>query len=131
MEDGLYLIHSDLIYRANIYDKSIQSDWYLLSITLFRVKQKNPLLNGVSYTHATWLLFKPYVRMSACHFKGSHEITFTYYFNEEWVDKIIVRNEFNNPSLQNFIESDAKYITCQGNLENISFLYKRQFAIFT
>jgi hypothetical protein len=47
IEDGLYFIHSDMTYKANINYKSVtddtlSSEWYMLSLTICSLKQKHP-----------------------------------------------------------------------------------------
>ncbi len=136
IEEGLWVIVSNLKYKANINykkvnDDSIQTDWYLLGLTIFGMKQNLSLVNGVSYTNCSWLLFKPNTWIDNYHFKGAEEIGFSFYFNESWIKKHLYSKEaFKTSSIRHFFESDTKYLIWYGEVETYKALYEKIYENF-
>lgn len=90
IEKGLWLINSQLVYRANINyinagEEKFAKDWFLLNLTVYGVQQKHSLINGVPQTNCAWVLHKPGTWATNCHFKSAEEQTFTFYFHRDWI----------------------------------------------
>lgn len=123
IEEGLWLINSSLNYKANINyirvgDKDFNSDWYLLNLTIFGVKQKLSLIDGIPYTNCSWMFFKPNEYTTNCHYKGAHEFNFTFYFNKNWLSKALESKKLpSTTSIRYFLDSEAKYDLREDNID--------------
>lgn len=130
IEEGLWIIHGDFEYKANvnykrISDSKLPSEYYFLCLKVYGMKQKNALMNGIPYSNCSWLLFKPDAWSTNCQFKGAKELTYTIFFNENWLKNVLGKQDhFINSSINEFFESDTKFIMWPDNPENIKKLYK-------
>ncbi len=131
LEEGLWIIQSNMQYQANINyinmgDSEESANWYLLNLTIFGLKQKMALMDGIPHTNCAWLLHKPNTWATNCHFKGAEEITCTYYFHKEWLAKRLNKdgNLFNSP-VKHLFESDASYDIWNDSISRSKPYYKK------
>lgn len=118
VEEGLWVFYNNIDYKENISFKTIEmkdlpSDYYILSLQSAgnTGNKKRSLVNGQSYYNQSWLLFKPKAHNINCCFKDSKETSFTIYFNEKWLKKVLYKNSsFLKSNLKDFFESKAQYL---------------------
>lgn len=136
IEKGLWIIPSHLIYRANVSynkvnDEKISNDWYILSMTIFGHDKKQPLVDGISYKNCSWMLLKPGGGNINCHFKGADEISFTFYVNTDWLNRVLYSNEkFIKSSLKAFFESSEKMSIWSDDVKTYKNLYEPLYKNF-
>ena len=115
IEEGLFLIYNELSYKSNINyikvgEDDVEENWYLLNLTLYGVKQKIQLINGVPLTNCTWILYKPNSWTTNCHFSGAEEKAFTIYIHKDWMKKKLDSLESLKKSpIRHFFSSAASY----------------------
>jgi len=125
IEDGLWLLYGDYEYKKNVSfrrvdDKQLSCDYYSIRLTITSTKGKGKLavVNGISYSHNTWFVFKPGATMNIFHFKGSKELSLTVFFSEEWLKQVLSKtDEYKNSSIIYFFESKTKYIIWPETME--------------
>jgi AraC-like DNA-binding protein len=132
LEKGLWMICANAKYKANVNyrrvtEKDIPADYYMLSLEVSadRSKAMPVLINGMTYSKCTWLLFKPEVSVVRSHFKDSNTLSFAVFFNEEWLKKVLFKEtHFINSGLKHFFESKAKYLIWPDTSESVDAVYK-------
>jgi AraC-like DNA-binding protein len=133
IEEGLWIIQGEFEYKVNVNfkrvsDDSLPSDYYFLCLKVYSVKQKNALINGISYSNYSWLLFKPDTWSTNCQFKGAKELTYTIFFNENWLKNVLYNQKhFIGSTIHKFFESDAPHLIWLDNSENMG---KLQLGIY-
>jgi AraC-like DNA-binding protein len=132
IEDGLWLMHGDYEYKKNVSfrrvdDKKSPSDYYSirLNITSTKGTGKYSVVNGMPYSHNTWLVFKPNAKMTIFHFKGSKEVSLTVFFSRQWLKKVLSETpEYKNSSIIYFFEKEANHIIWPDKLESVMPVYQ-------
>lgn len=124
LEEGCWIVYSKMRYKANVAfdliygeeeDKVIgPEDYYMLSLNnvnnVIKVN-KSVCDKQVCFPQYSWTFFKPKERNCDLNFKGAYSQYLTLYFNEEWLQKNLVRNSlFSEGGLNRFIQSDDKYL---------------------
>jgi AraC-like DNA-binding protein len=113
IEKGFWIMPSHMQYKVNISynkvnDEKMSDDWFILSMTAFGVGKNQSLVDGISYSNCSWVLFKPGAGNINCHFKGADEISITFFLHSKWLKKVLYSNgSFLNSPLRSFFESDA------------------------
>lgn len=131
IEEGLWLINNKLSYKSNINyvkvgDGEGSNDWYLLNLTVFGIKQKHSLMDGIPYTNCVWILYKPNSWSTNCHFKGAEECAFTFYFSKAWLAKRMDENNvFANSPIRHFFESEHVYDMWNDTTDQLKFFYEK------
>lgn len=131
IEEGLWLINNKLSYKSNINyiqvgDGEGSNDWYLLNLTLFGVKQKHSLMDGIPYTNCVWMLYKPNTWSTNCHFKGAEELAFTFYFSKDWLERKFKENGvIANSPIRHFFESGNVYDMWNDTTNQLDVFYER------
>lgn len=126
LEPEFWLIHGDFEYKANVYtrrviDNSTPLDYHFITLIIYGVDQKSALINGLSFTNCSWLVFKADAWSSACQFKGTKELAFTFFFSDNWLkQKWAADPAFAGSDLQAFFQSEAKYMIIPDEAENCS-----------
>lgn len=119
VEDGLWVLVSDLQFKKNmamknIYDLTLPMNYNFINLHYNnkKIKSKSMLNNGMILSDKTWLVFKPGNVNEEYHFKGSHENNITVYFTNEWLLK--QQNSklfFKNSNIIRFFESENTYLS--------------------
>lgn len=118
IEQGLWILFAEAKYKKNVHykrivDKQLPSDYYMLclEISTTEIKAKPGLVNGISFSSFSWLLYKPNENLNHCRFKGSRALSLCICFNEKWLREVLYKEQhFLNSQLKHFFESDARYI---------------------
>ena len=118
VEDGLFFTYADIKYKANVNqrrvtDKNVPSDYYILSLEISKTtaKKTNPLVNGLSYANSSWLLIKPETSNDNCHFKGTHQSSFTIFFSRKFLQEVLNFDEkFKNSVVSDFFNSKLRLL---------------------
>lgn len=137
-EEGLWFFYASGEYKRNVnyrklYNKELPSDYYILSMEISTIEEKvKPvLINGLSYSYRSWLLFKPGANTASCHFKGSKELSFAVFFNETWLQNVLYKDQrFFDSGIQQFFESEDQYIIWPDTEESTAPVYKPIKSIF-
>jgi AraC-like DNA-binding protein len=138
IENGLWLMHGNFEYKKNVSfrrvdDKKSPSDYYSIrfNITSTKGTGKYSVVNGMPYTHNTWLVFKPNAKMTIFHFKGSKEVSLTVFFSRRWLEEVLSKTpEYKNSGMVYFFEKDANHIIWPDKLESIMSVYKPLSILF-
>lgn len=118
VDEGLWVTLANAKYYANvnfkrIVDKQHPSNFYFLSLEVAqqRIKNNSSLLNGMTYSNTSWLLFKPEVLNGTCHTKGVTQRSLTIFFNEDYLQKTLLRDaKLSKSVLKGFFSSKHKTI---------------------
>ena len=130
LEDGLWIYVSRVQYKKNIqfyhyYQENDTDNYYFLNFNqhLKTISSKKMVVNGLCISNQSWVLFKPLVAKSICHFKDTEELNVTINFNQAWLDKQLNTNElFIKSNISSFINSEAKFLSWPfSEKEEISF----------
>lgn len=97
LEDGLWLMNSDMKYKNNvsykpIYDKFLPVNYYsiLLNSIENQYNTHSYEFNNFKIQNHSISFSKPGTDFLNCHFKGSKEVMHILYFNKDWADKNII-----------------------------------------
>ncbi len=118
IEKGLWYMHADALYKENvsykrINEKKLSSEYYLLFLEIARteMQDKEGLIDGMSYSNSSWVLFKPKAGITNCRFKGNKTTALTLYFDQEWLNhKLNKFKKFDTSILKSFFDSKSKLI---------------------
>jgi len=138
IEKGLWMIHGDTEYKANInfrstVDKSLPSDYYVLNFKIahWKTNSKMSLINGIPYRKFSWLLYKPNANTSNYHFKGSRELWFAVFFNDQWLKEVLCEEAFFKTSnLKYFFESETRFVVWPEETEYAANIYMKSLDLF-
>lgn len=118
LEDGLWVIRSCGDYKVNInfkriVDKSHPADYYALTLAVSTktLKKSDAMINGITYTHISWMLFKPEASNENCFLKGVSQETIMIFFSESYLQKTLLKDtRFSTSNLVAFFNSRHKII---------------------
>lgn len=118
LEEGFLVLNNDMHFKANVlfkmvYDKKIPKDYYFLSYNTSEndYMQSGSKINNISFSSRSWTIFKPGVNETAYHFKGTRQGNITLYFNEEWLNKNLLKDrDFTGSSFASFFKSKEQFI---------------------
>jgi AraC-like DNA-binding protein len=99
IEDGFWLLASDLEVRENVvtksgYDKSQSSDYYLLTFSQFEYKFPFKDSGEVTVLSTCWTFSKPETEVATYFYKGTTGKLFSFAINKEWADKNLSSKKF-------------------------------------
>lgn len=129
LEDGLWLVYSNIRYKANVaFDLFLESDetaddYYMLSLNQVNNSVELPKsvkLKRLCFPNYSLSFIKPKERQLDLNFKGAQCRFLTVYLNERWVEQNLVNHHlFKDSKLDQFIRSDQKFIlwALSGKLE--------------
>lgn len=108
LEKGLWLLNAKIYLKNNImyeaiYDPSLPADYYCLTINLIQNEYTSEFYQFGKHTitNCSINFLKPLKEANNFHFKGSNELQYVIYFNEEWMKQNILESQ-NTP--QNFLK---------------------------
>lgn len=100
LEKGLWLLNAKVFFKNNImyeaiYDTSVPADYYCLTINLIQNEYKSEFYKFGKHTISNYSInfLKPLKEANNFHFKGSNEVQYVVYFNEEWMKKNILESQ--------------------------------------
>ncbi|MES2565897.1 MAG: helix-turn-helix transcriptional regulator [Bacteroidota bacterium] len=119
LDDGLWIYISKSHYNKNMqffhyYLKENLDNYYFLNFNqnFKTIRNKKMVVNGLCVSNKNWVLFKPLIAKSICHFKGTDELNVTINFNQGWLDKQLTGNDsFIKSSINSFLNSDVEYLS--------------------
>jgi AraC-like DNA-binding protein len=112
---GLYVISTEIEYKANLCFKamkSLPSNYYCLSLRINHPSKKNKsLANDLAYSDKAWLLFKPNAMFDHYHFNGTHGNDLSIYFTIGWLTNYLrITSLKNRKTVKLFIDSAADFL---------------------
>lgn len=138
IEQGLWVVYSDSSFKENIFFKrehheQLPGEYYslILEVSKQDMHLKKSIVNGVSYSNCSWMLFKPKTGLTNCRFKESEIRSCTIFFHEDWLKNIVYKNDnFINSSFRGFMESEAKFVLWPDTLNDVNSLIKAMEKLF-
>jgi AraC-like DNA-binding protein len=117
IEEGLWLIITDMTFKSNIHSKAIydddDSDYYFLSFSLYstEVKLQNMVINKIALPSKSWSLYRPGTEVDAYHYKGTKGLFFNFSFSRSWAEKNLSLNAVSEETrLKKFLNSETGFI---------------------
>lgn len=99
LEKGLWVLNSRIFYKNNItyeafYDASLPTNYYCLTINFIQNEFSSVSYKFDKYTipNQSINFLKPQKECGNFHFKNSFESQYIIYFDEEWMEKNILKN---------------------------------------
>ena len=122
VENGLWLLVSELEFKANVQTKSVYdnegSDYFFLAFSIYQnaVKPKLEMkINHISVTSNSWSIYRPGVSIDAFHQKGTKGIFFNFCFNKKWVEtNLLGRNDPAEILIQKILDAELGYLSWEG-----------------
>lgn len=118
LEEGLWVMLSNASYKSNInfrriIDNSYSSNYYSLSLEVSRksTKKLDLMINGMTYSNISWLLFKPESSNENSFFKGTQQESVMIFFSEDYLQSVLLKDhKISQSSLSGFFSSKQKII---------------------
>ena len=108
LEKGLWLLNAKVFFKNNImyqaiYDTSIPANYYCLTINLIQNDYVSEFYKFGKHivTNYSINFLKPHREANNFHFKGSNEVQYVVYFDEQWMRQNIIESQ---KTPQNFLE---------------------------
>ena len=128
IDEGCWLTITNIEFKQNaliktVYDKSIPSEHYTLTFTLYesQVKLQNTFIDKIPFQNKFWGFKKPGVDTGAHFYKGSKCEFYIYHFYPDWIKKNIPFDKLDkNLPFRKFLDSDKGFITYQDIVPNAS-----------
>jgi AraC-like DNA-binding protein len=119
LQEGLWVMMSYADYKANInfkrmVDREHPSDFYVLSLEIARksLRKSEVMINGLTYSVISWILFKPEASNENCFLKGVKQDALMIFFNESYLNEILSKTpSYAVSPLKAFFESKHKIVT--------------------
>lgn len=114
LEKGLWLLNAKVYFKNNIkyeaiYDTSLPADYYCLTINLIQNEYASDFYKFGKYTISNYSInfLKPLKEVNNFHFKGSNEVQYVVYFNEEWMRQNILESKNTPQSFIQLVQNEA------------------------
>lgn len=95
MEEGLWLLVTQIEFKANIHSKALYDDneceYYFLSFSLYQtdIELRNTEINKIALPSKSWSLYRPGQEINAYHYKGTSGLFFNFGFSKSWIERNI------------------------------------------
>lgn len=122
IEDGLWLIVSELEFKVNVHTKAVYddygSDYYFLAFSIYEnpmTSTLDMLINNKEVKSNSWAMYKPGIPIEAFHIKGTKGLFFNFSFNRKWIEANFLDKETTTKHLiQKILDSEQGYLTWDG-----------------
>lgn len=123
LEDGLWLIASETLFKKNVCSKSVHDEgpcgYYYLSFSIFESQVNAMQFNNVMLSSKEWCLHECGKELVAYHYKGTKGLFMGFVFNNEWLAKnISIKTLPEDNAIRQFMNSDAPFISWQNLVPN-------------
>ena len=118
MEDGLWLLGSDLTIKKNILSKAIYnpdvlSDFYFLSFSIFKYKfpAEDSYTKLATLLSTTCTFYKPKTEVNTFFYEGSKGKFFNIAFSKKWAEKnLVFTSEDEKKEILDYLNDDSGFI---------------------
>lgn len=117
MEDGFWLLATDLNIKENIiakavYDENQLRDYYFLSFSVFEYKYSFKNSNDITILSTCWTFYKPGTEVATYFYKDTTGTVINLAIKKEWADKnILSKKPFQKKDIADFFNTKKGFYT--------------------